>query len=117
MAKEKQQESKHVINFRKMSILGIDGNPYKENGEVVYQDVAIELGNDLYYHTNNLAVSEFGKEIFRKGEVEITPQLVNPLIMHITNSENISAPFKRTILNKLNEIKTYYEEKYSIERG
>ena len=56
-----------TIDFRKIPIQDIEGN-------VSGADVSKALGNLLYMQGQNIEECELGRDIYHKGEVELTDQ-------------------------------------------
>ena len=55
------------IDFRKITVSDIEGNP-------IELDVSKELGNDMYFNTQDIAESDLGYDIYHNGEVELTDE-------------------------------------------
>ena len=55
------------LNFKKIPTTDLDGNP-------LFVDISKTLGNFIFQTTGDIGMFEKAKEIYHKGEVELTPE-------------------------------------------
>ena len=57
------------VDFRKVKTLGLDGTEQE-------WDISKALGNTIYQKTADLGELELARDIYRNGEVDLTPEQV-----------------------------------------
>lgn len=71
------------IDFRKLVVLDLDGNPVTSGTEQGFFDISKNLGNHIYSKTADIGELDLAREIYHKGEVEVTEQHAAALIGYI----------------------------------
>lgn len=84
------------IDFRTIEVMDIDGNKST-------LDVSKELGNTIYNNTPDIGESDFAKEIYRQGEVEVDDQKAE-IIRKYLEIGKFFAYVKKGVFEKLDSI-------------
>ena len=79
------------FDFRKVNV------QFSFDGDSKIIDISKQLGNLINNNTSDFATSDFAKDIYYKGEVEIPKEMVIPCTTIITKSDLI-VPVKRALL-------------------
>jgi hypothetical protein len=83
------------IDFSKIEIKDIEDN-------VIVVDISKDLGNDMYFNTQDVAESDLGHDIYHKKEIEVgkkEAEMIRPYI-----DKGFKAIVKRELLPFLDEI-------------
>lgn len=82
------------VDFRKVKVqMSIEGDP-----SII--DLAKEMGNHLFSKSGDIELSDFGKEIYYKGEVDIPESYIKPILALVDDSRWV-APVKRSLIELL----------------
>lgn len=60
------------IDFKKLVVLDLDGNPVTNGTEPGFFDISKALGNHIYSKTADIGELDLAREIYHKGEAEVT---------------------------------------------
>jgi hypothetical protein len=75
---EKEKEKTRKVDFRKIEINGVD-NVIKSN------DLSKLLGNMIFSQAKDVAEDEFARDVYNKGEVDITSERIGFIKKHFDN--------------------------------
>ena len=85
-----------VIDFRKLVV------KTEIEGGVLFVDIAKDLGNLIYRTTPDIGMFEFSREIYHKGEVDVSRDRMVEIIETVKVSE-FTALVRTTLVNFLTE--------------
>lgn len=71
------------IDFRKLVVVDLDGNPVTNGEEKGFFDISKNLGNQIYSKTADIGELDLAREIYHNGEVEVTEQYASALLNYI----------------------------------
>lgn len=83
------------IDFSKIQMKDIEGNTFDG-------DISKDLGNAMYFESNDIAVSDLGYEIYHKKEVEVTKEMAPEVRKYV--DKGFKAIVKRALFPILDSI-------------
>lgn len=69
-------------------------------GEPILVDLKKEIGNFVYSRATDVALSDLGKDIYYKGRVKVSEELVHPLV-ELINISGLIYPVKKALFDLL----------------
>lgn len=84
------------VDFKKLKV------QFEIEGELMETDVAKPVGNIIFSQTSDIGLSDFAREIYHKGNVDIPTEYRDQIHVLIERS-NLLAPIKRALIEELNK--------------
>ena len=86
------------VDFRKIKVQA------SVEGDIEEMDLAKIVGNAIYCNTPDIGESEFAKELYSLGEIEIDQQRADIIRAYIPLPTTIPAAIQVAVLNELDKV-------------